>query len=176
MAFTYTDFKKATRALMGRGQTNVSGDGGGDVKDHNARLHSKIVTADYTTAATLSVAIPVALSPKVLFIAEEECNVVALRVSAAGSLTISNTDSLLLTVIKRKAPTFSVTESVATCTIGQTASWTNKPGFSKAATIATTASVIDMDPGDTLLGHISKPGAQVGIQSPLSVTVTVEEK
>lgn len=175
MAFSFTTFKKNFRAMLGWGQTNVSGDGGGDVVDHTVRMFSRIVRAA-EFPATVTVTQPLVVTPKVLFIAEEECNVKAIRVSAAGSLTISNTDHVLLTVIKRKATSFSLTESVATVTIGQTASWTNKPGFSKAATIATTNSVIDMDPGDTLIGHLTKPGSVVALQSPVTVMLTVEEK
>jgi hypothetical protein len=97
-------------------------------------------------------------------------------VSAAGSLTVSATDYLILRLIKRKATTFSVTEQIGTVNVGQTSTWTNKPGFSKAGTVATTASVVDMDPGDSILGHIVLNGAQVGIQSPISVCLTIEEK
>lgn len=177
MAFTFTDFKKAMRAQWGRGQTNVSGDGGGDVKDHTDRLVSRIVRAEYPATNSLTDAIySAAERTKVLFTAEEECDVVAIRVAAAGSLTVSVTDHVLLTVIKRKATTFSVTESVATCTVGATSTWTLKPGFSRAATIATTASVIDMDPGDSLVGTLSRAGGVVQLQTPLTVMLTVREK
>lgn len=178
MAFSFTTFKKNFRAQFGFGQTNVSGDGGGDVKDHSARVFSRIIRAA-EFPATATVTQPLVVTPKVLFVAEEECDVRAIRVSAAGSLTVSNTDHVLLTVIKRKSPTFSVTEAVATAQIGRTTgaiTWVNKPGFSGAATIATTNSVIDMDPGDTLTGALTKPGAAVALQSPVSVFLTVEEK
>ena len=179
MAFTYSDLKKALRGLFGEHQTRISGDGGGDVKDHTARLSQRYFKgAEFP--ATVTVTQPLVVTPKVLFTAQEECNVVGIRVSAAGSLTISNTDHVLLTVLKRKATSFSLTESVATAEIGRSAggtiTWVNKPGFSGAATIATTASVIDMDPGDSLTGHLSKPGAAVGLQSPVTVMIAVEEK
>lgn len=177
MAYTFTDFKKDIRARFGRGQTNVSGDGGGDVKDHTDRLVSRIVRTEYPSTNSLTDAVySAAERTKVLFTAEEECDVVAIRVAAAGSLTVSVTDHVLLTVIKRKATTFSVTESVATCTIGATSTWTNKPGFSRAATIATTASVIDMDPGDALVGTLSRAGGVVQLGSPVAVHVTIREK
>ena len=179
MAFTFTDFKNAIRARFGYAQTIRSGDGGGNVLDHVDRLVQRTFKAA-EFPATATVTQPLVVREKVLFTAEEECDVVSIRVSAAGSLTISITDHVLLTVIKRKATTFSVTESVATAELGRTSggsiSWTNKPGFSGAATIATTNSVIDMDPGDSLIGILSKPGAAVGLQSPVTVSLTVREK
>ncbi len=178
MAFTYTDFKKSLRTLFGRGQTIVSGDGGGDNKDHVDRLVSRIVRA-VEFPATATVTQPFVVTPKVGFVAEEECDIVAIRVSAAGSLTVSNTDHVLLTCIKRKATTFSATESVGTVALGRTTgtpTWTNKVGFSASMTIATTNSVIDMDPGDSLTFSLSKPGAAVALQSPVSVVLTVREK
>jgi len=178
MAYTFSDLKKSLKGLFGEHRSVLSGDGGGAVDDHVARLAQRYV--EVTFPATATVTQPLVVTPKVLFIAEEECDVRRIRVSAAGSLTISNTDHVLLTVIKRKATSFSLTESVATAEIGRSAggtiTWVNKPGFSGAATLATTASVIDMDAGDVLLGHLSKPGGAVGLQSPVTVMICVEEK
>lgn len=175
MAFTYTEFKEALRDYFGMRQTVVSGDGGGDVKDHCGRLSQRYIKAA-EFPATVTVTQPAVVTPKVLFIAEEECDVKSIRISAAGSLTISNTDHVRLTVIKRKSPTFSVTESVAVIAIGQTATWTNKTGFSLNPAIATTSGVIDMDPGDTLTGALTKPGSVVALQSAVTVMLAVEEK
>lgn len=173
MAYTYTDFKNGIKSLFGYGQTNVSGDGGGDVKDHNARLHSKIVVTQFPLNATATNLID--MSP--IFIAEEECDVRSIRCAIEAALTLSATDYVKFIVLKKKSPTWSVTESVATLNFGQTSAWsTNIAGMSKAFTLATTASVIDMDPGDTLCMKITLNGANAIGRPATAITVVAEEK
>jgi hypothetical protein len=179
MAFTFADFKRSLKGIFGAKRSVLSGDGGGDLDDHIARVFQRTVRgAEFPATATVTQALVV--TPKVLFRAEEECKVVRVSASAAGSLTISNTDHVRLTIIKRTAVgSYSLTESVGTLEIGRSAggtvTWVNKPGFSGNATLATTTSVIDMDPGDVLIGQLSRPGGAVALQSPVAVHVTVEE-
>lgn len=173
MAFTYTDFKKALRSKFGFGQTNVSGDGGGDVVDHSARLHSKIVTTQFPLNATATNLLD--YSP--IFIAEEECDVRSIRIAIEAALTLTVTDYVILTVLKKKSPTWSVTESVATLHLNRTSVWTtNIAGMSKAFTLATTAAAIDMDPGDTLGLKATLAATNLTGRPATAVTVVAEEK
>lgn len=175
MAFTYTDFKLRLRSLFGSGQTNVSGDGGGDLKDHTTRLHSKIVTTQFPINATATNL----LDYSVIFIAEEECDVRSIRIASESAVTTTATDYVTMTVLKRKSPTFSVTEAVATFQFGRTSLYTvNLAGTSKSFTVATTASVIDMDPGDTLglMAKLVAPAVNAIGRPASTITVVVEEK
>ncbi len=174
MAFTFTDFKKAVRAMFGYGQTNVSGDGGGDLKDHAARLVSRVAGPVplplNATGTNLLDAFPI-------FCAENECDVRSIRVTIEAALTTTATDYTIYTVHKRKSPSWSLTESVATLNFGQTSLWTvNKAGMSKAFTLATTQSVIDMDPGDTLTVKATLAATNLIGRPAIAFTTEYEEK
>lgn len=175
MAFTYSDFKAALRARFGYGQTNVTGDGGGNVKDHAARVSQRYVMTQFPTNATATNL----LDNSIIFIAEEECNVVSIRCAAESAVTTSATDWVRFTVLKRKSPSFSVTEAVATFDFGKTSLYTvNLAGTSKSFTIGTTDASIDMDPGDTLglKASLVAPAANAIGRPALGILVAVEEK
>lgn len=176
MAFTYSDFKKALRALWGEHQTRLSGDGGGDVKDHAARLSQRYVTGPNIASAAASGTSSIAGNIPV-FTAAEECDVKAIYVTQTSAATLTATDYINLNVIKRKATSFSLTEQVATFKLNQTDSLSpNVLGASHAMTIATTASVIDMDAGDTLFLDAKLNGTNLTGIPGFQVTVVVEEK
>jgi hypothetical protein len=173
MAFTYSDFKKSLRGLFGAKQTRSSGDGGGDVLDHTARLSQRYVTTRFASNATATNT----WANSAVFVAQEECDVVGLRIVIDAALTTTATDYVVLNVVKRKATSFSLTENVATLNLGQTSAWTvNSIGTSKAFTLATTASVIDMDAGDSLCINAALAGANVTGNPACLIQVAVEEK
>jgi hypothetical protein len=175
MAFTYTDFKVALRDMFGWAQTVVSTDAGGNVKDHAGRVSQRYIMTQFPTNATATNL----LDNSIIFIAEEECDVVSIRCAAESAVTTSASDYVTFTVLKRKSPTFSVTEAVATFQFGRTSLYTvNLAGTSKSFTIATTSSVIDMDPGDTLglMAKLVAPAVNAIGRPALGIMVAVEEK
>lgn len=175
MAFTFTDLKNSIRALFGENQTRTSGDGGGDVSGHVSRLAQRYVPCRASAAAVASGTSSYAMLP--IFVAEEECNVVGARMVIDSALTLTVTDYIVMSLIKKKSPTFSATQAVATLNVGQTSAWTvNVAGTSKAFTMASTESVIDMDAGDTLSLNGTLNGANaIGVPANF-VHVAVEEK
>lgn len=173
MAYTYTDLKKHLRAMFGHGQSNVSGDGGGTVVDHAGRLSRRPVQTRFNgtaSATSLFNMVPI-------YVAQEESDVHSIRIAISAALTLTATDYVNLTVLKRKSATWSVTESVATLAFGKTSTWsTNIAGMSKAFTLATTAAAIDMDPGDTLCLNGTLQGANAIGMPECIVSVEYEEK
>ncbi len=175
MAFTYTEFKVALRDFFGMSQTVVSGDSGGDVKDHCGRLSQRYVTTQFPLNATATNL----LDNSIIFIAEEECDVKSIRIASESAVTTTASDFVTLTVLKRKSPTFSVTEAVATFQFGKTSLYTvNLAGTSKSFTLATTATVVDMDPGDTLglMAKLLSPAVNAIGRPASTIVVAVEEK
>ena len=175
MAFTYADFKAAFRARFGQGQTDVSGDSGGDVKDHTGRVSQRYVMTQFPTNVTATNL----LDNSVIFIAEETCEIKSIRCAAESAVTTSATDWVRFTVLKRTSPTFSVTEAVATLDFGKTSLYTvNLAGTSKAFTIGTTNTVISMATGDTLglKASLVAPAVNAIGRPALGILVAVEEK
>lgn len=185
MAFTFSDLKDHLKGLFGEKQTRSSGDGGGDVTDHINRLSQRYATyhvpiqpaankPSYAQTASLSKTQP--MSEQVCFVAEEECNVKSIRVAFGRALTTHASDYLTFVFLKRKSTTFSVTQSVATMagTVANLGA-TVPIHSSKAATIASTESVIDMDAGDVLTVQVTK--TLLGQSTPpFTAMIAVEEK
>lgn len=149
MAYTFTQFKNGLRALFGAAQTNVSGDGGGDVVDHVDRLCERQVGPFEVAAAAASGTSTYAMLAAV--VVENECDLKSVRIVVDAALTLTATDYIILNLIKKKSATWSATENIGTLNLGQTSAWSpNIAGRSKTFTLATTTSVLDLDPGDTI--------------------------
>jgi hypothetical protein len=175
MAFTYTDFKKSLKGIFGAKRSVVSGDGGGDVDDHCARLHERIQGPFVVAAAAASGTSSFAMVPA--FVAENECDLKTVRVVIDAACTLTVTDHIVLNLIKKKSATWSATENLGTLLLNRTATWgTNVAGMSKAFTLATTTSVLDLDPGDTICINGTLAGANATGCPKCSFYFNVEEK
>jgi hypothetical protein len=160
MAFGFTSLLNALKAQFGENNIRtVAGDNVGDVSDHVNRLAQ--THFDYRIDSSQATNTQ-PLTAQVCFIADEECDLIGIQVSSGISVTTSNTDRFNLLFHKRKASTWSATEAVASLTSqsgGAAGTWINN-GAHKVnnALLATTTTVLDLDPGDVITVSATKTG------------------
>lgn len=177
MAFGFTSLLNALKAQFGENNQRIaSGADVGDVSDHVNRLAQKPASYDIDSAQTTQTQ---PITARVCFVADEEADVVSIQVVCQASVTVSNTDRFLLTFLKRKSPTWSVTESIGTITSqsgGAAGTWINN-GAHKVNNVllATTTTVLDLDPGDVIT--VAKTSNGLGAILPITrIKTVVREK
>jgi hypothetical protein len=152
MALTVKQLRQRLRGIFGDAE-----DSSRDVENLAATMQGQLVTYRNSEAnGTIT-----AFVQQVVFTAVNKCRLVSARYVQSISSSVSATDAYRLLLIKRKAPSWSLTFLAAYLTASTDGLEVNLAGASNPLTLSSLSAEFEMAPGDTLSLEADGGGATV---------------